>query len=142
MKEIMSLLCLIAIMSCDFTNQQNDNLSVIDVEYNPNEQSFSAGIIKLKLIDKKQLLYHSLQNKVLKQILYYAIPDKDRNNFIPIDYFEKKGDIIVIGSSTHYFKSPQHKKNLLSVNEVTDFLKTKPIGLVFSSDTLIIDYDH
>ena len=49
----MSLLFLIAIMSCDFTNQKNDNLSVIDVEYNPNEQSFSAGIIKLKLIDKK-----------------------------------------------------------------------------------------
>lgn len=58
----MSLLCLIAIMSCNFTNQKNDNLSVIDIEYNPNEQSFSAVMAQGQFLDNQKAAQFILDN--------------------------------------------------------------------------------
>lgn len=133
-------------LSCN-VEQKKQNYCLKKAEYFPlTKMLVPESSIKLYIEDKDGILQKKVNLETAKNILFYSVKEKDRNNFHlitpQIKSFKIENGIITIPVLTAYFRPNIYidgirRKNEWSSEQIKKVIEGD-VGIIFDNDTILI----
>lgn len=135
MKYFFFIIFFFIIFGCSDT--KTGNIPCINsITYTSRKLQLISDLVEVNIIDKENIILKKMNSTSDYEIIFYCLPEEDRQYFIPENHILNKG-FITLQIRTGFFNSERGRKVWKS-KEVEDLLLRDSIGVVVGKDTIII----